>query len=50
MALSDGMTELKAIADYLRDENDRNPLVVYGPSGTGKTAILARARRSPPGI
>jgi WD40 repeat protein len=35
--------ELKAIADYLRDENDRNPLVVHGPSGTGKTALLARA-------
>jgi len=35
--------ELKAIADYLGDESDRNPLVVYGPSGTGKTALLARA-------
>ena len=35
--------ELKAIAAYLRDENDHNPLVVHGPSGTGKTALLARA-------
>jgi WD40 repeat protein len=35
--------ELKAIDDYLSDANDRNPLVVHGPSGTGKTALLARA-------
>jgi hypothetical protein len=35
--------ELKAIDEYLRDEDDRNPLVVYGPSGAGKTALLARA-------
>jgi len=35
--------ELNAIADYLNDEDDHNPLVVHGPSGTGKTALLARA-------
>ena len=35
--------ELKAIADYLSNEEDHNPLVVHGPSGTGKTALLARA-------
>jgi energy-coupling factor transporter ATP-binding protein EcfA2 len=35
--------ELKAIADYRRDEDNRDPLVVHGPSGTGKTALLARA-------
>jgi len=34
--------ELAAIKKYLDDE-DRKPLVVYGPSGTGKTALLARA-------
>jgi WD40 repeat protein len=38
--------ELKAIADYLCDENDCNPLVVHGPSGTGKTALLARAAQA----
>ncbi len=35
--------ELAAIAAYLHDTEDRNPLVIYGPSGAGKTAILARA-------
>jgi tetratricopeptide (TPR) repeat protein len=35
--------ELAKIAAYLQDASDRKPLVVYGPSGTGKTAILARA-------
>jgi WD40 repeat protein len=38
--------ELRAIEDYLRDENDSNPLVVHGPSGTGKTALLARAAQA----
>ena len=38
--------QLKAIDDYLRDENDRKPLVVHGPSGTGKTALLARAAQA----
>jgi len=36
--------ELAAIAKYLDDE-DRKPLVVYGPSGTGKTALLSRAAK-----
>jgi tetratricopeptide (TPR) repeat protein len=36
-------TELEAIAKYLSDQDDRKPLVVHGPSGTGKTALLARA-------
>jgi WD40 repeat protein len=35
--------ELKSIAEYLSDESDHNPLAVCGPSGTGKTALLARA-------
>ena len=36
--------ELRRILDYLRG-SDRRPLVVYGPSGTGKTALLAHAAR-----
>ena len=36
--------ELRRILDYLRG-TDRRPLVVYGPSGTGKTALLAHAAR-----
>jgi len=35
--------ELEAIDKHLSDENDRKLLVVYGASGTGKTALLARA-------
>lgn len=38
--------ELKSINNYLRDENNRDPLVIYGPSGTGKTALLARAAQA----
>ncbi len=34
--------ETQRILDYLRG-TDRRPLVVYGPSGTGKTALLAYA-------
>ena len=41
--------ELAAIAKYLSDEDDRTPLVVYGPSGAGKTALLARAAQSAAG-
>lgn len=37
--------ELTAIDRYLSDENDCNPLVIHGPSGTGKTALLARAAK-----
>jgi tetratricopeptide (TPR) repeat protein len=36
--------ELAAIAKYL-DDVDRKPLVMYGPSGTGKTALVARAAK-----
>jgi hypothetical protein len=36
--------ELAAIAKYL-DNEDRKPLLVYGVSGTGKTALLARAAK-----
>lgn len=34
--------ELKSIARYLTDD-ERRPLVVYGPSGSGKSALLAKA-------
>ena len=40
--------ELKRIAAYLADDSDRRPLVVHGPSGTGKTAILAEAAKRAP--
>ena len=36
--------ETKRILNYLRGDDSR-PLVVYGPSGTGKTALLAHAAR-----
>ncbi len=38
--------ELARIGAYLLDPSDRKPLVVCGPSGTGKTAILARAAQT----
>ncbi|MFO7907231.1 MAG: tetratricopeptide repeat protein, partial [Pirellulaceae bacterium] len=37
--------ELKQIAAYLADDSDRRPLLVHGPPGTGKTAILAEAAK-----
>ncbi len=42
--------ELEAIATYLSDQTDRKPLVVYGPSGVGKTALLAQAARAAKGF
>lgn len=36
------VAETECILDYLRG-TDRRPLVIYGPSGTGKTALLAHA-------
>jgi WD40 repeat protein len=35
--------ELVQIANYLNDAAERRPLVVHGPSGVGKTSVLARA-------
>jgi WD40 repeat protein len=34
--------ELEAIAEYVRSD-DRRPLVVYGESGSGKSALIAKA-------
>jgi NACHT domain- and WD repeat-containing protein len=34
---------LEAVGDYVRS-NDRRPLVVYGASGMGKSALMAKAR------
>ena len=34
---------LARIQHYLNDPDDRKPLVVYGVSGSGKTALMARA-------
>ncbi len=36
---------LERVAAYLADEHVRDPLVISGPSGVGKTAVLARAAR-----
>ncbi|GMW02375.1 MAG: hypothetical protein AMXMBFR84_35110 [Candidatus Hydrogenedentota bacterium] len=35
--------ELARIERYLNDRDDRKPLVVHGVSGSGKTALMARA-------
>ena len=40
---------LDAITEYLKSQ-DRRPLVIHGPSGSGKSAIIARASEDRKGI